>query len=471
MTQLKQGIADKEQTKADGNFVNADPDKQNAYKQAVAKAEALISGTPDVVVTPSEITAALNKVTQAKNDLNGNTNLAKAKQNVQHAIDQLPNLNQAQRDEYNKQITQATLVPNVNAIQQAATTLNDAMTQLKQGIANKAQIKGSENYHDADTDKQTAYDNAVTKAEELLKQTTNPTMDPNTIQQALTKVNDTNQALNGNQKLADAKQAAKTNLGTLDHLNDAQKQALTTQVEQAPDIATVNNVKQNAQNLNNAMTNLSNALQDKTETLNSINFTDADKAKKDAYTNAVAHAEDILSKANGSNASQTEVEQAMQRVNEAKQALNGSDNVQRAKDAAKQVITNANDLNQAQKDALKQQVDAAQTVANVNTIKQTAQDLNQAMTQLKQGIADKDQTKANGNFVNADTDKQNAYNNAVAHAEQIISGTPNANVDPQQVAQALQQVTQAKGDLNGNHNLQVAKDNANTAIDQLPNQT
>ncbi len=53
------------------------------------------------------------------------------------------------------------------------------------------------------------------------------------------------------------------------------------------------------------------------------------------------------------------VEQAIQRVNEAKQALNGNDNVQRAKDAAKQVITNANDLNQAQKDALKQQVDAA----------------------------------------------------------------------------------------------------------------
>lgn len=55
MTQLKQGIADKEQTKADGNFVNADPDKQNAYNQAVAKAEALISATPDVVVTPAKL--------------------------------------------------------------------------------------------------------------------------------------------------------------------------------------------------------------------------------------------------------------------------------------------------------------------------------------------------------------------------------------------------------------------------------
>lgn len=469
MGNLKQAIADKNDTKATVNFTDADQAKQQAYNTAVTNAENIISKANGGNATQTEVEQAIQQVNAAKQALNGNANVQHAKDEATALINSSNDLNQAQKDALKQQVQNATTVAGVNNVKQTAQELNNAMTQLKQGIANKAQIKGSENYHDADTDKQTAYDNAVTKAEELLKQTTNPTMDPNTIQQALTKVNDTNQALNGNQKLADAKQAAKTNLGTLDHLNDAQKQALTTQVEQAPDIATVNNVKQNAQNLNNAMTNLSNALQDKTETLNSINFTDADKAKKDAYTNAVAHAEDILSKANGSNASQTEVEQAMQRVNEAKQALNGSDNVQRAKDAAKQVITNANDLNQAQKDALKQQVDAAQTVANVNTIKQTAQDLNQAMTQLKQGIADKDQTKANGNFVNADTDKQNAYNNAVAHAEQIISGTPNANVDPQQVAQALQQVTQAKGDLNGNHNLQVAKDNANTAIDQLPN--
>ncbi len=34
--------------------------------------------------------------------------------------------------------------------------------------------------------------------------------------------------------------------------------------------------------------------------------------------------------------------------------------------------------------------------------KQTAQELNNAMT-LKQGIADKEQTKADGNFVNAES--------------------------------------------------------------------
>ena len=55
----------------------------------------------------------------------------------------------------------------------------------------------------------------------------------------------------------------------------------------------------------------------------------------------------------------------------------------------------------------------------------------------------------NGNYLNADQDKQSAYSDAVNHAQQIINGTPNAIVNPQEVTQALQQVTQTKGELNG----------------------
>ncbi|WP_460994068.1 hypothetical protein, partial [Staphylococcus aureus] len=69
-----------------------------------------------------------------------------------------------------------------------------------------------------------------------------------------TKVNNTNQANNSNKKIADDKQEAKTTLGKQDHINDAQKQTLTTKNKQAPDIATNNNVKQNTQKQNNAMT-------------------------------------------------------------------------------------------------------------------------------------------------------------------------------------------------------------------------
>lgn len=218
--------------------------------------------------------------------MNGNTNLATAKQNVQQAIDQLPNLNQAQRDEYNKQISQATLVPNVNAIQQSATTLNDAMTQLKQGIANKAQIKGSENYHDADTDKQTAYDNAVSQVEGIINQTTNPTLNPDEITRALTQVTDAKNGLNGEAKLATEKQNAKDAVNAMTHLNDAQKQALKGQIDQSPEIATVTQVKQTATSLDQAMNQLSQAINDKTQTLTNGNYLNADPDKQNAYKQA-----------------------------------------------------------------------------------------------------------------------------------------------------------------------------------------
>ncbi|HHW9763332.1 TPA: hyperosmolarity resistance protein Ebh [Staphylococcus aureus] len=470
MTKLKDSVADNNTIKSDQNYTDATPANKQAYDNAVNAAKGVIGETTNPTMDVNTVNQKAASVKSTKDALDGQQNLQRAKTEATNAITHASDLNQAQKNALTQQVNSAQNVQAVNDIKQTTQSLNTAMTGLKRGVANHNQVVQSDNYVNADTNKKNDYNNAYNHANDIINgNAQHPVITPSDVNNALSNVTSKEHALNGEAKLNAAKQEANTALGHLNNLNNAQRQNLQSQINGAHQIDAVNTIKQNAQNLNNAMTNLNNALQDKTETLNSINFTDADQAKKDAYTNAVSHAEGILSKANGSNASQTEVEQAMQRVNEAKQALNGNDNVQRAKDAAKQVITNANDLNQAQKDALKQQVDAAQTVANVNTIKQTAQDLNQAMTQLKQGIADKDQTKANGNFVNADTDKQNAYNNAVAHAEQIISGTPNANVDPQQVAQALQQVNQAKGDLNGNHNLQVAKDNANTAIDQLPN--
>lgn len=52
-------------------------------------------------------------------------------------------------------------------------------------------------------------------------------------------------------------------------------------------------------------------------------------------------------------------------------------------------------------------------------------------------------------------------------AEHIVSGTPTPTLTPSDVTNAATQVTNAKTQLNGNHNLEVAKQNANTAIDGL----
>ncbi|MCP8604917.1 hypothetical protein NMF36_20525, partial [Acinetobacter baumannii] len=176
-------------------------------------------------------------------------------------------------------------------------------------------------------------------------------------------------------------------------------------IYQATKLQPIAELVDQATQLNQSMDQLQQAVNEHANVEQTIDYTQADSDKQNAYKQAIADAENVLKQ----NANKQQVDQALQNILNAKQALNGNANVQHAKDEATALINSSNDLNQAQKDALKQQVQNATTVAGVNNVKQTAQELNNAMTQLKQGIADKEQTKADGNFVNADSDKQNAY--------------------------------------------------------------
>ncbi|WP_305089356.1 hypothetical protein, partial [Staphylococcus aureus] len=93
MGQLQHAIADKTTTLARSKFVKADSTKQNVYTTKVTNAEHIISVTPTVVTTPSEVTAAANQVNSAKQELNGDESLRVAKQNANTAIDALTQLN------------------------------------------------------------------------------------------------------------------------------------------------------------------------------------------------------------------------------------------------------------------------------------------------------------------------------------------------------------------------------------------
>ena len=99
--------------------------------------------------------------------------------------------------------------------------LDQAMNQLRQSIASKDATKASEDYHDANTDLQNAYNHAVSEAEGIISASNNPEMNPNTINQKASQVNSAKSALNGDEKLAAAKQTAKSDIGRLTDLNNA----------------------------------------------------------------------------------------------------------------------------------------------------------------------------------------------------------------------------------------------------------
>lgn len=471
MGTLKHAIADKTNTLASSKYVNADSTKQNAYTTKVTNAEHIISGTPTVVTTPSEVTAAANQVNSAKQELNGDERLRVAKQNANTAIDALTQLNTPQKAKLKEQVGQANRLEDVQTVQTNGQALNNAMKGLRDSIANETTVKASQNYTDASSNNQSTYNSAVSNAKGIINQTNNPTMDTSAITQATTQVNNAKNGLNGAENLRNAQNTAKQNLNTLSHLTNNQKSAISTQIDRAGHVSEVTAAKNAATELNTQMGNLEQAIHDQNTVKQSVKFTDADKAKRDAYTNAVSRAEAILNKTQGANTSKQDVEAAIQNVSSAKNALNGDQNVTNAKNAAKNALNNLTSINNAQKRDLTTKIDQATTVAGVEAVSNTGTQLNTAMANLQNGINDKTNTLASENYHDADSDKKTAYTQAVTNAENILNKNSGSNLDKTAVENALSQVANAKGALNGNHNLEQAKSNANTTINGLQHLT
>lgn len=141
MGTLKHAIADKTNTLASSKYVNADSTKQNDYTTKVTNAEHIISGTPTVVTTPSEVTAAANQVNSAKQELNGDERLRVAKQNANTAIDALTQLNTPQKAKLKEQVGQANRLEDVQTVQTNGQALNNAMKGLRDSIANETTVK------------------------------------------------------------------------------------------------------------------------------------------------------------------------------------------------------------------------------------------------------------------------------------------------------------------------------------------
>ncbi|MEG3217122.1 Extracellular matrix-binding protein ebh [Staphylococcus aureus] len=464
MTAIKRAIADKVETKASGNYVNADANKRQAYDEKVTAAEHIVSGTSTPTLTPSDVTNAATQVTNAKTQLNGNHNLEVAKQNANTAIDGLTSLNGPQKAKLKEQVGQATTLPNVQTVRDNAQTLNTAMKGLRDSIANEATIKADQNYTDASQNKQNDYNNAVTAAKAIIGQTTSPSMNAQEINQAKDQVTAKQQALNGQENLRTAQTNAKQHLNGLSDLTNAQKDAAKRQIEGATHVNEVTQAQNNADTLNTAMTNLKNGIQDQNTIKQGVNFTDADEAKRNAYTNAVTQAEQILNKAQGPNTAKDGVETALQNVQRAKNELNGNQNVANAKTTAKNALNNLTSINNAQKAALKSQIEGATTVAGVNQVSTMASELNTAMSNLQRGINDEAATKAAQKYTDADRDKQTAYNDAVTAAKTLLDKTAGSNDNKVAVEQALQRVNTAKTALNGDARLNEAK---NTAKQQV----
>ncbi|MCC4326543.1 DUF1542 domain-containing protein, partial [Limosilactobacillus reuteri] len=228
---------------------------------------------------------------------------------------------------------------------------------------------------------------------------------------------------------------------------------------------------------------LQTAVDDASSVESSNNYTNADSNLQKAYTDAISAGQTVLSNAS---ATQTEVNNALTTINNAKDALNGDAKTEAANKAAleaavkdAQNVRNTaayyNGSEEAQT-AYNNAVTAGQTVlanpdATATQITDALNAINTAKGNLKgeatntealeTALTNANNAKETGNYTNADQAKQEALNNAIAAGQTVLNNT---NATQAEVDNAAKAITDAISGLNGNANLEDAKDAATEAI-------
>ncbi|OYS61828.1 YSIRK signal domain/LPXTG anchor domain surface protein [Limosilactobacillus reuteri] len=378
-TELQDAIDQASTVESSDNYTNSDADLQKAYTDAISAGQTVLSNDN---ATQTEVDNALTTINNAKDALNGDAKKAASKEALQKAVDEAPtvksddaayyNGSDEAKTAYDKAVsagqtvladpdaTATQITDALNAINTAKGNLKGEATDksvLQKVVDNSATVKESNNYTNADETQKTAYDSAVTSAQTVLNKTNATQAEVN---QALQDLETANNNLNG-----DAKTEA------------ANKAALEAAVKDAPNVR------------------------------NTPAYYNGSKKAQTAYNNAINAGQAVLNQANPS---ASEVKNALDAINAAKDNLKGE-------------ATNTEALETA--------------LTNANNAKQT------------------------GNYTNADQANQEALNNAITVGQEILKNTKATQAD---VDNAAKVITDAINGLNGDTNLANAKNAATEDI-------
>ncbi|MCC4502246.1 DUF1542 domain-containing protein [Limosilactobacillus reuteri] len=396
----------------------------------------------------------------------------------------------------------------VKAIQNAQKALTGEptnKTELQAAIDQASTVESSDNYTNADADLQKAYTDAVSTGQTVLSKENATQTEVNN---ALTTINNAKNALNGNAKKAASKEAlqkavdeaptVKSDDAAYYNGSEEAKKAYDAAISAGQKVlddanATATQITDALKDINTAKGNLKGEATDKSvlqkvvdnsaTVKESNNYTNADETQKTAYDNAVTAAQTVLDK---TNATQAEVNQALQDLETANNNLNGDAKTEAANKAALEAavkdapnVRNTpayyNGSKEAQT-AYNNAINAGQAVLNetnpfASDVKNALDAINAAKDNLKgettstealeTALTNANNAKETGNYANADQANQEALNNAINAGQEILKNT---NATQAEVDNAAKVITDAINGLNGDTNLANAKNAATEDI-------
>ncbi|MBF9301131.1 GA module-containing protein, partial [Staphylococcus epidermidis] len=466
MKKLDDALTGNDAIKQTSNYINEDTSQQVNFDEYTDRGKNIVAEQTNPNMSPTNINTIADKITEAKNDLHGVQKLEQAQQQSINTINQMTGLNQAQKEQLNQEIQQTQTRSEVHQVINKAQALNDSMNTLRQSITDEHEVKQTSNYINETVGNQTAYNNAVDRVKQIINQTSNPTMNPLEVERATSNVKTSKDALHGERELNDNKNSKTFAVNHLDNLNQAQKEALTHEIEQATIVSQVNNIYNKAKALNNDMKKLKDIVAQQDNVRQSNNYINEDSTPQNMYNDTINHAQSIIDQVANPTMSHDEIENAINNIKHAINALDGEHKLQQAKENANLLINSLNDLNAPQRDAINRLVNEAQTREKVAEQLQGAQALNDAMKHLRNSIQNQSSVRQESKYINASDAKKEQYNHAVREVENIIN-EQHPTLDKKIIKQLTDAVNQANNDLNGVELLDADKQNAHQSIPTL----
>ena len=234
-------------------------------------------------------------------------------------------------------------------------------------------------------------------------------------------------------------------------------------------------------------TELQAAVDDASKVESSDNYTNADADLQKAYTDAISAGQKVLSNVN---ATQTEVNDALTTINNAKDALNGDAKKAASKEALQKAVDeaptvksddaayyNGSDeakaaydraISDGQKVLDDSDATATQITAALDAINAAKGNLKGEATDkaaLKKAVDNSATVKESNNYTNADEPQKAAYDKAVTDAQTVLDKT---NATQAEVNQALQNLETANSKLNGDAKKATSKEALQKAVDEAP---
>ncbi|VEU70097.1 GA module-containing protein [Mycoplasmopsis glycophila] len=457
----------------DIDYKEASENKQQAYQNALTTRDKDFSDENGSNLSLDAVEKRIEAFNNAKDDLDGEERLAKAKADaiakIEGTTPEYTHLTAEQKETAKEQINKQTSLAGVNEVDANNGKVDSLMDTLNKYIANAPELKKEINYTGSEANLRENYNNAIKAGETFLNDLPNQTnkLDASALETVNKAINDAIKALNGEENITRVRNEEEAKVDALENLNDAQKAAIKEKMDKATTPEAIRNETAVANSLDTKMGELKDAVNNASDVKNTSNYRNEDEAERTRFDNAYNDANNLVTKETGSAILDEEVIQGkINELNSAKDALKGEEKLAKAKENVVSEIDKLENLNKAQKDALKDKVNDPDTdlIANVNQVVADSKTLDDAMKDLKdtaKAIQDELDKENNLKYKAAGEPSKGNFDNARQAVEDLVGNNEHPdgiNVDIAAVNKAKEDLIDAANKLDGNTNFKNAKD-------------